>query len=288
MAFKRLLPTSQFRRDVRRRLTFDDSRSSFPCSLKTGSGFRARRFRSTRPSDVSRTRGTAWTSETGIAKGLAYKTRRIGRTAWRRKLWNDTIAKAHYRSNGATSAITTTPVSATSLVTVQRGAIGVAGAAFWTAAGGATSLDAGTPVPIFQDDIILRGGKVGISFYNASTVAPLYIQCFLVRDMPREVLANIPLNPALGWDHTHVPEFFTDVAKYIMTQKEFTIQTNQVAQVEYRLKPMKIDQQDWVVDGQQLTWLIAITDYDGVAANAVRITTYHNVSFSADVVTPGT
>jgi len=244
-----------------------------------------RRFRRRRTGSLARTRGISWTSQSGGSRGIAYKGRKTSSRAWHRILWRNTVAKSHFRSNAAQSSIVTTPALATVMITNQRQALNATGA-FWTAAGGTVPLDVGATVPIFNGDIILRGGKVGISFYNTSATVPLYIQLFLVRDVPRDVLANIPLNPAVGWDHTHVPEFHTDIAKYIITQKQFTIKPEEACQTEVRLKPMKIDQQDWVVDQQQLTWLIAITDYDGVAATPVRITHYHNVSFSGDVDAP--
>lgn len=243
------------------------------------------RRRTRRRGTLSRTRGVSWTTQSAGSRGLGYKNRKTSARNWHRILWRDTAAKSHFRSNAAQSSTVTTPVSAALMITNQRQALNATGT-FWTAAGGTVPLDVGATVPTFNGDIILRGGKVGISFYNSSATVPLYIQLFLVRDVPRDVLTNIPLNPAVGWDHTHVPEFFTDIAKYIITQKQFTLLPNGVAQTEVRLKPMKIDQQDWITDQQQLTWLIAVTDYDGVAANVVRITHYHNVSFSGDVDAP--
>lgn len=246
----------------------------------------ARRFKKRRTSgSLSRTRGISWTTQSANSRGIAYKARKTGARAWHRILWRDTAAKSHFRSNAAQSAVLTTPASAALMLTNQRQALNASGT-FWTAAGGTVPLDVGATVPTFNGDIVLRGGKVGISFYNSSSVTPCYIQLFLVRDVPRDVLTNIPLNPAVGWDHTHVPEFYTDIAKYVLTQKQFTLLPLGVSQTEFRLKPMKIDQQDWIVDQQQLTWLIAVTDYDGVLTNNIRVTHYHNVSFSGDVEAP--
>lgn len=253
--------------------------SAFRPLARTNRGkFKRRRF--------SRRKGkksTSATSQKGSGFILNFKSKKLNGRVWRKKLWDSTTQKAHYRSAGAFSGVATTTVANTTWQVNLVQAVDNGAGPFWTTAGGAQVLDSGVAVPTFRDDIVLRGGRVGMSLYNDSTTGPVEVLVVLVKNSPRPAagLAAIPTNPPVGWDLSMFNEFTKDVGR-VVYNKKMLLEANAVGEIEYRLPVMKIDQEAWSTDQQRYIWFTLVRDFDPVDQNTIRIVSYFNVSFSAD------
>lgn len=198
-------------------------------------------------------------------------------------LWNSTLQKAHYRSNAAaSSSITTQPGVSSGTITILD-AIDNGVAPFYTLAGGAQVLDQGTSIPLFKDDIILRGGKMCLSFNNDSTTSSIEIQAWLVKTAPRPNFTLLPSAVPAGWDPTLVSEFKKDVGS-IKYSTKFLLEPGNISTIERRIPIQKIDQEAWADDGQRWKWIVLVRDYITLVTVNVGITTYFNLSFSGDAI----
>lgn len=231
-----------------------------------------------------RRKSNTLTSQAGYGNIMPYKSRRVPRRRWNRMLYNSTTQKTHYRSVGATSGTATTTLLNTTLQinTVQAMDNGIG--AFWTAAGGLLAVDPGVAPPTFKDDIIVRGGKIGISMYNDSTTDPVEITVYLIKNAPRMTLANMPANPNVGWDPTTVSEFYKDIG-VVVYKRRFLLEANAVGECEYRLPVLKVDQEAWTTDQQRYLWITAVRDFDPAVQNTIRFVSYFNLSCTGDALT---
>lgn len=245
--------------------------------------FKKRRYTKRRPYRNRARRSIAFSTQAGSAGTLGFRSKRLSRRSWNKKLWDSTLQKAHFRSNGSLGgAVTSIAAQATVAIgTAQAVDNGVG--PFWTAAGGAVVLDQGVAVPTFNGDIIIRGGMVGIKFYNESTTIPVQIKLWLIKSAPRPTIANVPASAPFGWEPTLVSEFKKDVGTIIFS-KEFQLEPVAEMTVERRLFIMKVDQEAWSADQQRLIWLFTAGDPVAVSTNTTRITTYFNLSFAGDAV----
>jgi len=242
---------------------------------RTGKFIRRRRGRNS----------SSYSTKAGAAVSLPYKARRISRRLWNKKLWDSTLQKQHYRSNGALSGAITTAASQGQVSITGAQAMDNGVSVFWTAAGGAIEANAGAGVPTFEGDVIIRGGIVGFKLFNESTTIPAQCKVYLIKMAPRPSLANIPVAANVGWDPTLVPEFTKDVGKVIF-MKEFQLEALAEMSVERRLSIMKIDPESWSTDAQRFYWLFVCGDPQTVTTVTLRVVTYFNISFTADVSAP--
>lgn len=223
------------------------------------------------------------TTQSGVGKSLLLKSRKISRRRWNNLLWTSTLQKSHYRSAGATSGFAATQVSNTVWTVNTEQALDNGLGPFWTTAGGTVALDQGVTVPLFRGDIVLRGGKVGISIYNDSTSGPIECWVMLIKAAPRFTVANLPPTPPVGWDPSMTPEFTKDIGRIVYSRK-FMLENQATGGAERRLPIQKIDQESWTTDQQRWYWITLVRDFDPVDQNVVRIVTYFNVSFSGDAI----
>lgn len=229
-----------------------------------------------------------WTMQTIRPYGNKYKSRRLSRKAWRRVLWRDTLTDTHYRSVGNGSIVIATPaVQATSSVTVLYPTfVGVPSltTAFWTATGGAQPHDTGVAVPTFIGDITLRGGVIGIVISVLDAVV-LDVACtvFTVALAKNADVSKLPATIVYGGDASDAADF-ADFGR-ILDKKEYIMNyQNPSFTVERRLRVQKIDQEQWATKlGQQIVFVVQLANLQSGAAVNVQTTTYHNLSFSADV-----
>lgn len=236
------------------------------------------------PSRRSGPKSIGFTTQSGSARNLGFKSRRVRPRQWRRILWRDTLAETHYRSNGAVSGTMTTIAGAASAVVVGVRALQVSGTNFWLSAGGLNVHDSGLTVPpLFEGDLVIRGGKMGGSLYNESTTVPVMAEVLLVRDSGTRDTTNLPASVPVGWDPSLIVDFQQDIGKIIM-RKKFLILPTESAMFEYRMRPMKVDQGTW--GNSQFTWYFVVYDFDNTATNTVRRMTFFNLSFAGDVKTP--
>jgi len=226
------------------------------------------------------------TTQSGFGSLFRFRSRRIPKRSWNRMLWNSTLQKAHYRSVGAVSGSAVTPVTNVQETVVSVQALDNGASPFYTIGGGTIELNDGAGVPTFEDDIIIRGGMVGISFYNDSTTDPVEVTAWLIRNAPRPDVSNLPSTVSVGWDPSTVPEFSKDIG-YIKYRTKFLLEPNASSTIERRIPIQKIDQESWANDASRWVWLLAVRDFDNVTQNTIRIVSYFNVSFSADVNATG-
>lgn len=223
------------------------------------------------------------TTQSGYGRSLPFRSKKISRRSWNSKLWNSTLQKAHYRSNGSAAGAVVTPATNTTMGVVFAQAVDNGVGAFWTSAGGAQSIDGTTAVPTFRDDIIIRGGMIGLSFYNDSTTDPVEVCVWLIKNSPRPAagIAAMPSTVSVGWDPTLFAEFSKDIG-YVKYKTKFLLEPNASSTIERRLGIQKIDQEAWATDQQRWIWLIATRDFDNTTTNTIRVVNYHNLSFAGD------
>lgn len=232
----------------------------------------------------------AYNNQNGIGKSLPFKGRKLTKKSWNHKLWDSTLQKAHYRSNGAIGGVLSTPNLNTQVTIVTAQALNNGVAQFWQTGGGAIEVNDGFGVPTFEDDIIVRGGKVGITLFNlggdgAAGNSPVRAEVFLVKQSPRPTLSNLPGTAFVGWDPTIIPEFKRDIGT-IVFRREIIIEPGQLFACERRIPIMKIDQESFSTDNQRWIWIVAANDFENTSAVSVNIITFFNLSFSADVNNP--
>jgi len=235
---------------------------------------------------TGKSRMTAYTMFKGTGYSLPYRSRKLSARAFRKKIWNDTIAAPHWRSidnNALTQTTGTTQGSGSvSLYTPLLSAAG--GNPFWVTAGGLLPQDTGGASPTFRGDITLRGGKIGIciSVAEASGNHSL-IKVWTVRTVSNPIVARIISPQLLGWDPSVSPDFVSEFGRPI-AYREAVINGNfSTFTVEHRLKPQKIDQASFINDfGHQIVFLVQIVNTVDATDNTVQVIPYHNVSFSAD------
>jgi len=220
-----------------------------------------------------------FTSQSGIGRSLPFKSRRLKGRTFRSKLWNDTVAKAHYRSCESNVGIINSNADPAQATIARISAL----ENFWTAAGGAIPIDLGVSVPQFADDIIIRGGKVGIRLFNESTVAPLNVFVWLTRDSQTPNYTSLASPQPVGFDMSLIPDFKKKFGTILYT-RQFLLEPLAESSIEYRLRVMKIDQQVWI-DGSRFQWWVMVSDPDTANITTCRQVTYHNLSFSADALT---
>jgi len=198
-------------------------------------------------------------------------------------IWRSSLQMAHYRSNAAyASTIVTRPLTVEKTVSVIE-ALYNGASAFWNASGGAQMLDAASLVPAFSSDIVLRGGKTSLSFFNDSTVNPVEIEAFYVAPIARVTTSSIPTSVSVGWDPSIIPEFNTTVGRIIYRTK-FLLEPLATSTIDRRLRVQKIDQAAFT-SGQRPRWIVTARDFAGSAVlttNVICCVSF-NLSFAGDV-----
>lgn len=230
-------------------------------------------------------RSTAFTVQSASGGGLRFKARKTSRRSYRKHLWDSTLFKEHYRSNGSITVVLATDPSPNTLSIISESALHSGVNPFYIAAGGARSPDPGFLLPLFNGDITLRGGMIGLRMCNTIDVtgATNSIQgtAFLVRTTKNWTSASVPTTVATGWDPTLIPDFDTRIGR-IIYRKTFLLKDTDVAVIEYRLGVRKFDVTDLSLNYNNFVWIIAASNVDGSTARSLTYSKYWNVSFCGD------
>lgn len=252
--------------------------------------------RSTRPTKrrrfVKRRRGkrsSNFTSQKGSGGGVTFSQRRLNRRAWKRNLWNSSIAQTHYRSNQSAVvnvATTASPATMTvSLATARR----FSGNAFWTAAGGAVNPDGGA-IPTFAtlSDFTIRGGMYGIRIGNTPDALdadkdPLSVIVYHVWTTKNFLSGSLPATANVGWDPTLVADFQTNIGRITM-KKTFLLAEGEVMTFERKMPIQKIDQTEYGSFYNEPIWIVMVGTTTSTVAKGLAMTTYYNMSFIGDAV----
>jgi len=276
MAFKRSYRRT-FRRTTRR--PFLRRRSAF-------------RFRRRAP------RSSAFTDYKGNVTTFGFRGRKMRPTLYRRMLYNDTIAKNHYRSllsetnNLLTEAGNALGLSYTLLP--QMDSLGVNNLAFWETGVAQTDISQ-TPPTVWAGDIIQRGGAVKCQIFNPSNTDSIGFKLFTVKTIknPDQTLFPNASQVPRMWDPSTIPDFARKVGK-VLNSREGTIRVLSTSSVEYKLRVSKIDQDDFrtgaaapftLVAGNQIVFVLALYNMSTTTAITVPVNVSCSISFSADALT---
>ena len=216
---------------------------------------------------------------TGFASGISYRSRRMKPRAWRSLLWRETQSKPHFRSVFETA---TSVTNSTDTGTAELNSLTALEQNFWKTSAGLQTLDTGvTPPTDFAGDIVIRGGKLGVSFYNANA-APVEINLWLIKQGDA-AFGTPPSTGPYGWDPSLIPDFKRDYGTIIFHRKKIILE-NDMATFEYRLPTIKIDQDQHNNVG---TWRWFISSWDPTSSALVTtVNRYFNLSFTGDAYAP--
>lgn len=263
-------------------------------------GFRKRTYaRAFKPKRSSRKRGrfqrrrgigskvTSYGNRNDFSANTAFKSRKISRKSWNHKLWDSTLQKAHYRVAATWVDSITAPANRTQAQHTIFQAMSN-GNAFWTAAGGALDIDGGT-IPLFLDDLVIRGGTLSVTLTYVDDTITLGDHCKL-RIALIKGAQNINFGTFNGtrdanWDTTMFPEFTSTIGSVVFS-REFDLQNNGTSMTfKRRIGIRKIDQGQWVtLGGARHYWYISATNPVNSASVPITLTFGMNMSFSGDII----
>jgi len=228
----------------------------------------------------------AFTSQSGTGGGLTFKARKTSRSAYRKHLWDSTLYKEHYRSNAAVSFGISTNNNTTDLNVAAEIALKTGVNDFFIGAGGARSPDASVSLPLFNGNLIVRGGMIGMRICNnmdpvLANTSSLHGTILLLKTTKNFVPANIPGTVQHGWDPSLIQDFDTRIGR-ILYRKNFLLRDAEAAVVEYRLKCEKIDINDFFGSFNTYLWLVLVGNTDGIISHQLTGTKYWNLSFVGD------
>ena len=259
--------------------------------------FKKRRITRRTRRNGNRSSGRSTTSRASNATSVGtFRTRKTSLSTYRNMLWRDTAMKTHYRSvfdTQLTPAMLTPNTSNSATLTIINGL-----PVFYTTAGGAVVANLGGAVPVFDGDIILRGGIARIALANRveQTATQLTDNVRItVYAVWTGANPNTTVFPAIGtpvptmWDPSLIPDF--ERFGKVMWKKEALLKADgESVQFYFKFKVQKIDQavfnQVGGVRGQQLVWMVLasqLSNTEGApASETIDCLTSHNVSFSGD------
>lgn len=225
----------------------------------------------------------AMTSKSGVGGIIRFSSKKVSRQRWNNLLWTSTLQKAHYRTIGSATG---TFASANSSGLIRWYSNVAIPNDFYTVASGAQPLDAGVAVPTFRDDIILRGGQVGIRFANqAADVLPMHIYCYLVRTVNlSNVSTRFPAGGAdqtIGSDPTTFPDFSVTTGR-VIASKSFLLENSTVGEFVTKIRIAKHDQEALLQDKGSLYWVFGVGNCESATQPNVTKTNWWNASFSGD------
>lgn len=227
---------------------------------------------------------------------------------WRRTIFRDTQAKAHYRSLGSglqpvvAPAIGTPNVCGVYMFPAMQIIAGAfspvhpVGTLFWQRPQ-VQDLDFGVTAPDFLGDIVLRGGfcRLMVGAYPENVNIRVRVYAVWANKNPDADLyaAVNNTNKQMEFDPSMIPDFSTKFGK-ILYMKEAMVPVSETFEVVHRLKPQKIDRAVFTGElaptepaGAQLWWMLFVTPLDSnTIAAAVTVTNSYSVSFSADASVP--
>lgn len=249
------------------------------------------RFNKNRRRVGNRTRnGTVRTGYTAANSNINFTRKRGSLRVYRRKLWDTTLFKPHYRSILASSFVITTPIGANTGTFHSVRALSTL-LPFWTTAGGTQQIDALVVPPLFSPStIVIRGGKVKTTVTNRSTDESVKVKiwCLWAKDAPTSVF--IPANGTPfpeDWDPTLIPDFHQGF-KVLFAREVMLLPGARPVELTCKLKVQKLDGDTFLNEaGRQVHWmyLISETDDSDATATTVGVSNSHNLSFVGDAST---
>jgi len=244
----------------------------------------------------ARGRTTAFTSKAqGAYNDQVFRARRLSKKSWRSALYRETQTKVHYRSIFTSDTFTVTAplgMSTQKFNAVQCLINPLTSAGFWVVGGGAISTDAGISVPDFDSSsIVLRGGMLKLSCtLDDNAVNVCRVRIWLVWSRQRPLGSQITTLTGSNWPIMYRPNDQPDFMQLfgrIMLYREAMLDKNQGVEVNYRLRPMKLDETVFSLGGNVPYWIVSNSQMNdrNAATETVACVASHSLSFSADAIT---
>lgn len=216
---------------------------------------------------------SSYSTQRGNVNTMGYSNNRLSRTAYKNRLWRDSLMANHYRSFITfVNATITSPANGT-LMNIQL--YPLIPSNFWLASGGFV----GGLTTFSGGDLYIRGGLTTYRFNNDGA-ADANITMWTLRMTLNPVLPVAGTTDTM-WDPTQIQDF--EKSFRIVGRKEFALASNETQTLKRKLRTQKIDQDIWNIGGSREYYVIGITAPSGVAAN-VSLTAGHSMSFTGDVV----
>lgn len=243
-------------------------------------------------------RSSAFTDYKGNVTSFGFRGRKLRPSLYRRKLYNDTLMKNHYRSLlSETTSLATEAGNALGLAYVllpQMDSIGVNNNAFWETGVAQTDISVSPPT-VWAGDIVQRGGAVKCQIFNPSSTDSVGFKLFTVKTIKNPDLTLFPNASQVPrlWDPSTIPDFARKVGK-VLNSREGTIRVLSSSSVEYKLRVSKIDQDDFrtgltapftLVGGNQIIFVLALYNMSTTTAINCSVNVSSSISFSADALT---
>lgn len=247
--------------------------------------FKRRRFSGRKGKRVN-----AYSTSGPLRRPIGYVAKKMSGRHWRSNLYRQTQHQTHYQSRFFISGANTTGVTvATGPLIVQPAtmtATGGAGNPFWINAGGAVTPDTGAALPLFVNDIILRGGRISCTVSVLGDITnPVYVRMYLMRTVPVPDFTLLPAALGMMSDPDDAADVTTKTGKIIMRREGMLNDDSSSMKVDYRLSPQKIDQIRFQSNtGAQLVWLITAANIHNATTVPFNVVNGWNVSFSADAI----
>lgn len=268
------------------------AKRKYSSSVMTSRNFRKKYNRTKRRYNASRKRrGLSWTTSSGSAKSMNYRSKKLKRSSYRSHLWRMTLAETHFRSAGNTATTVTTGTSPGSgtVSLVLPTFIGTPGptTAFWTTTGGLQIPDVGSSAYTFSGgNMVIRGGQVGITISAPDTVTDdCNVKIFVVSLAARPDFTLLPGTAPYGTMIDSNPDF-SRFGKILYVKERTMNYQSPTFTLVHRLRVQKIDIEDWGTTlGSQIAFVVVATNMIDTTANALSAVVWHDMSFAADVVT---
>jgi len=238
-------------------------------------------------------RNKTWTSQSGSGNQMQYKSRKLRKSAWRRKLWNDTLGQQHYRSSGnGVANIESSNTQGVGNVSLQLPTfIGTPGptTAFWTATGGLVLTDQGAnPVQFAPTDLVIRGGRIGIIITCPDDVTEeLAVTIYVIQIFNEPDYSLLPALVSYGSMVDAEPDFNRRFARVLYNKSATMNNTYSSFSLEHRLRVQKIDQETHgTALGGQIGFLVTVTPLQSSPVTPYELPSlvYHDLSFTGDAI----
>lgn len=224
-----------------------------------------------------------------IIAAVPFRTRRISRRAYKKKLWDYTSMLTKYRSAlNRNSSIDTLASTTGWKVDVLPFMIASDTSPFYTTTGGLLAHDTGV-TGTFKGNLVIRGGQLLVKLFNNTEVADGNndsVECVIAiikGSYAFDSTALVNTTPSVrGIDYA--PDFARKFGR-LLVQRRFIIKEGESQSLAYRLPIHKVDEADYVE--RKHIYYLYIAVQNGFVPT-IQTCTYawgHDLTFTGDLIT---
>jgi len=209
-----------------------------------------------------------------------YKSRKLSTRRYRAMLWRNTAHLMKWHSYNMHYATIATGATATLGGLESKPAVFND---FWGPSYIRTA-DTGINVPTFNEtgNLIIRGGMIWMHLANENTEQVFYKIFLYSSETNAPTTAEIGATPSKSWDPRTEPDSARLYGKCIMAREGY-LDNSGVIKIEHRLKPRKVDRNDWANERHVLYWIITCYNvYDITTSVTLKWQCGYDLSFCAD------